>query len=128
VLSTIFSGPDDLIVIVVALVLLFGGSQLPKFARNAGEAMREFRKAGAELKLTEGSASQPVTTGAVDAPGEAPAQVPLPGAGVAPTSPPADATGPGSPSQAEERITLSRAELDALLAEREARARGEGAG
>jgi sec-independent protein translocase protein TatA len=36
-------GPDLIIVLVVVLVL-FGGAQLPKLARGLGEAQREFRK------------------------------------------------------------------------------------
>ena len=47
-LSTIFSGSDDLIVILVAFVVLFGGSQLPKLAKNIGSAGREFRRAHQE--------------------------------------------------------------------------------
>ncbi len=43
-------GPDILIVLVVILVL-FGGSQLPKLARGLGSAQREFKKG-----LEEGSA------------------------------------------------------------------------
>jgi sec-independent protein translocase protein TatA len=42
-------GPDILIVLVVILVL-FGGSQLPKLARGLGSAQREFKKG-----LEEGS-------------------------------------------------------------------------
>ena len=36
-------GPEWIVVIVVVLVL-FGGSQLPKFARGLGSAQREFKK------------------------------------------------------------------------------------
>jgi len=44
VLADLF-GPDGLIVIaVVVVVLLFGGSQLPKLARGLGSASHEFRK------------------------------------------------------------------------------------
>ena len=43
-----FFGMDSLYVVIIAIVVLFGGSQLPKLARNAGEAMKEFRKAHAE--------------------------------------------------------------------------------
>jgi len=48
VIATIFSGTDDLIVILVAVVVIFGGSQLPKLARNTGQALREFTKAQPE--------------------------------------------------------------------------------
>jgi sec-independent protein translocase protein TatA len=44
VLAEIF-GPDGLIVIaVIVVVLLFGGSQLPKLARGLGSASHEFKK------------------------------------------------------------------------------------
>src|SRR5690242_9971860 len=43
-------GPDILIVLAVILVL-FGGSQLPKLARGLGSAQREFKKG-----LEEGAA------------------------------------------------------------------------
>jgi len=37
------SGPEWIIVLLVVL-LLFGGAKLPKLARSIGEAQREFRK------------------------------------------------------------------------------------
>jgi sec-independent protein translocase protein TatA len=40
-------GPDLLIVIVV-IAVLFGGSQIPKLARNLGSAQKEFKKGLAE--------------------------------------------------------------------------------
>jgi sec-independent protein translocase protein TatA len=44
VLADIF-GPDGLIIIaVIVVVLLFGGSQLPKLARGLGSASHEFKK------------------------------------------------------------------------------------
>jgi sec-independent protein translocase protein TatA len=44
VLAEIF-GPDGLIVLVVlAVFTIFGGSQLPKLARGLGSASGEFRK------------------------------------------------------------------------------------
>jgi len=42
-----FSGNEWLIVAIIALVL-FGGSQLPKLARNIGQAQKEFKKGMAE--------------------------------------------------------------------------------
>lgn len=42
-----FSGNEWLIVAIVALVL-FGGSQIPKLARNIGQAQKEFKKGIAE--------------------------------------------------------------------------------
>lgn len=47
-LAEIF-GPDGLIVLVVlAVFMIFGGSQVPKLARGLGSASREFRKGIAE--------------------------------------------------------------------------------
>lgn len=43
-------GPEWIIVLVVVLVL-FGGSQLPKLARSLGQAQNEFKKG-----LSEGGA------------------------------------------------------------------------
>lgn len=45
-------GPDALIVVGV-IVLLFGGSQLPKLARSVGEAKKEFEKTQREEKREE---------------------------------------------------------------------------
>jgi sec-independent protein translocase protein TatA len=57
VLAEIF-GPDGLIVIaVVVVVLLFGGSQLPKLARGLGSASHEFKK-GLEQGERPGQAAQ----------------------------------------------------------------------
>jgi len=46
-------GPE-LIVVVVVLLVLFGGSQLPKLARGLGQAQKEFKKG-----LEEGNADEP---------------------------------------------------------------------
>ena len=48
-ISNIF-GSDALIVAIVALVVLFGGSQLPKLARNVSAAGQELRKAQREAE------------------------------------------------------------------------------
>jgi sec-independent protein translocase protein TatA len=48
VLANLF-GPDGLVVIaVVVIVLLFGGSKLPELARGLGSASHEFKKGLAE--------------------------------------------------------------------------------
>jgi sec-independent protein translocase protein TatA len=41
------SGPEWFIVLAVVL-LIFGGSQLPKLARNLGQAQKEFKEGLAE--------------------------------------------------------------------------------
>ncbi|MGH9103672.1 MAG: twin-arginine translocase TatA/TatE family subunit [Acidimicrobiales bacterium] len=40
----IFDSPADIGIVVLVLLLLFGGTQLPKLARSLGSAQREFRK------------------------------------------------------------------------------------
>jgi sec-independent protein translocase protein TatA len=42
VLAEIF-GLDGVVVLVVAVVVLFGGTQIPKLARSLGSAQREFK-------------------------------------------------------------------------------------
>ena len=36
-------GSSELIIVLVVVLVLFGGSQLPKLARSIGEAQREFK-------------------------------------------------------------------------------------
>lgn len=44
-------GPTEIaIVAIIAVGLLFGPSLIPKFGKNLGEGIREFRKVGKELK------------------------------------------------------------------------------
>jgi sec-independent protein translocase protein TatA len=101
-------GGDGLIVVVIVIAVLFGGSQLPKIARNLGSAGKEFRKGQEESE--EEARKQEAAKGKVDG---APRAVPP-----APTPVPPVAAAP-----ADDRVTLSKAELNALLDEREARAR-----
>ncbi len=51
-LAEIF-GPDLLIVVIVVAVLVFGGSAIPKLARNLGSAKAEFEKGVKSAKETE---------------------------------------------------------------------------
>ncbi len=51
-------GPDLIIVLVIVL-LVFGGSRLPQLARSVGEAQREFKNAMADT-------DNPSATGAAD--------------------------------------------------------------
>jgi sec-independent protein translocase protein TatA len=44
-----FLDPPEIILIVVVVLVLFGGSQLPKLAKNLGKAQQEFKSG-----LTEG--------------------------------------------------------------------------
>jgi sec-independent protein translocase protein TatA len=44
ILADIFGVDGIVVIVVVAIVLLFGGSQLPKLARGLGSASHEFKK------------------------------------------------------------------------------------
>jgi sec-independent protein translocase protein TatA len=37
-------GAPELIIVLLIVLLIFGGTKLPKLARSLGEAQREFRK------------------------------------------------------------------------------------
>ena len=78
-----------IIILVLAIVLLFGASQIPKVARNVAEAGKEFRKAHQEIE-------QAGTPGGVTS---GPATPPAAGAGA-------------------ETVTMTKADLEALLAGR----------
>lgn len=49
-------GVDGVIILVVVVVVLFGGTQIPKLARSLGSAQKEFKKG-----LEEGGAEDPTT-------------------------------------------------------------------
>ncbi|MGH9094530.1 MAG: twin-arginine translocase TatA/TatE family subunit [Acidimicrobiales bacterium] len=101
VVANIFS-PEFIVVLVIALVLILGGgSQLPKMARNLGSAGKEFKKAQAEAEEQAVAKERAKAAGA----------------------PPAVTSGSD-----DDKVTLSKAELDALLAEREERAKRQASG
>ena len=75
-------GAPELIIILLIVLLIFGGAKLPKLARSLGEAQKEFKKGQ-------------------DEPAELEAK------------------------KANSTVTMTQAELDALIAEREAKARKE---
>ena len=75
-----FISDTGIVVAVIAFVALFGASQIPKLARNLGEAGREFRKA--HVELTEPAPSAPASAVA----------------------------------SSDDRVTLTRAQFDALVA------------
>lgn len=41
-------GPPELLILLVIVLVLFGGAKLPKLAKSLGEAKREFEKSSAE--------------------------------------------------------------------------------
>jgi TatA/E family protein of Tat protein translocase len=102
-------------VVIIAVIVLVGGSQLPKIARNLGLAGKEFRKAQKEAE-DEG---QPEPSN--DPRTEAMTPKPLGPASGGTAAEPAVTQNSGEGS-----ITLSPAQLDALLKAREDQVRGEG--
>jgi len=42
-------GPQEIILIVLALVLLFGGRKIPELMKGLGKGMKEFKKAKEEM-------------------------------------------------------------------------------
>ena len=53
-------GPELIIVLLVVL-LLFGGAKIPQLARSLGQAQREFRKGSVEGDVDEKKDSKPST-------------------------------------------------------------------
>ena len=43
-------GIPEIILIVLAVIILFGAKKLPEIGRSLGKAIREFRKAGKEIE------------------------------------------------------------------------------
>ncbi len=65
-------GAPELIIVLVVVLLLFGGAKLPKLARSLGQAQNEFKKG-----LTEGKDGTPAAA-APATPAEPPADKPTP--------------------------------------------------
>jgi sec-independent protein translocase protein TatA len=61
-------GPDLLVVVIVVAVLIFGGSAIPKLAKNLGSAKSEFEKGLKEGKAGDASADKPAPTAETKAP------------------------------------------------------------
>jgi sec-independent protein translocase protein TatA len=87
-------GAPELLIILLVVLLLFGGAKLPKLARSLGQAQKEFKQG-----MDDSDKSEP-----------APAKTELP-----------------KSEKSGETITMSKADLEAFIAEREAKARREAA-
>lgn len=69
-------GPTELIVILVILLVLFGGSKLPSLAKGLGQSVKEFKKATKEEEeqakitttVTEVKKTEPASTTATTTP------------------------------------------------------------
>jgi len=52
-------GAPELIIILVILLVLFGGAKLPSLAKNLGSSIKEFKKAAKEGSEEEGKPEEP---------------------------------------------------------------------
>ena len=57
-LTTFFAGimglgPGELVVILIILLVLFGGTKLPQLAKGLGQSMKEFKKASKDEEPEE---------------------------------------------------------------------------
>jgi sec-independent protein translocase protein TatA len=53
-----FLGPQEIILIVLALLLLFGGRKIPELMKGLGKGMKEFKKAKEEMDDDEDSSKR----------------------------------------------------------------------
>ena len=51
-------GAPELIIVLVVVLLLFGGAKLPQLARSLGQAKKEFHDGAAESKAAEAKAAE----------------------------------------------------------------------
>ncbi len=59
-------GGPELIIILVVVLVLFGGSQLPKLAKNLGKAQKEFKDGMADADKSDDSGSTTSSAGTDD--------------------------------------------------------------
>jgi sec-independent protein translocase protein TatA len=72
-------GPAELIIVLLIVLLIFGGAKLPKLARSMGQAAHEFRKGLAHGDDdAEAAPDQPETAEARTASDDAPPAPPVP--------------------------------------------------
>ena len=61
-------GGPELIIILVVVLVLFGGSQLPKLAKNLGKAQKEFKDGMGEGSTAAGPATPPAPPSSTNPP------------------------------------------------------------
>jgi sec-independent protein translocase protein TatA len=50
-------GPTELIIVLLIVLIIFGGTKLPKLARSMGQAQKEFKKGLSEGSKDDGESS-----------------------------------------------------------------------
>ena len=58
-------GPWEIVLVVLVIIILFGGKKIPELARGLGKGLKEFRKTTKDLKDEVNSAAEDVKS-AVD--------------------------------------------------------------
>jgi sec-independent protein translocase protein TatA len=76
-MNTLFAwaiGGTELIIILLAVLILFGSKKIPEFARGLGQGIKEFKKATREVtdEIQNASAETPAQPGKPPAPGQPP--------------------------------------------------------
>ena len=54
-------GAQEWLIIAVVVLVLFGGSQLPKLARSLGEAQKEFKKGVSDTSKNDKNGTAPMS-------------------------------------------------------------------
>ena len=68
-------GPVELFLVLIVVVLLFGGTRLAEIGGSLGKGVREFRKSISEDDEPEGQTGEAASTAASTAAGEPPSAV-----------------------------------------------------
>ena len=53
-------GPWEILLVILAIILIFGGKKIPELARGLGQGLKEFKKAKQEIKDEVKSATEEV--------------------------------------------------------------------
>ena len=53
-------GPWEIVLIVLVIILIFGGKKIPELARGLGKSLKEFRKTTNEIKDEVNAAAEDV--------------------------------------------------------------------
>ena len=49
-MSILFIGGPEFIIVIIAVLMLFGANKIPELARGLGKGMKEFKKATEDIK------------------------------------------------------------------------------